>query len=159
MIKIRLTDIQSHIENEDYFSLRIVYDSSIEGIRHIGFYNADDDLLEIAVNKNTNMLKRIQVTLCHHYSIIDNVFDVSGVTTINEDVCLELSDHNDCSCFNMKVYKNSAVLVLSNAITTKYVKCGQVLFGLDSEENISTLIVSELTKSDIEHIKNELLLQ
>lgn len=32
MIRIKLTNTESHIENEDYFSLRIVYDSSVGGV-------------------------------------------------------------------------------------------------------------------------------
>lgn len=156
MIRIKLTNTESHIENEDYFSLRIVYDSSVEGIRHIGFYYEDEDLLEISVNKESCMIKRIQVTLCHHYTIVDDLFDISSITPVNEEVKLELPDHNDCNYFNMAIYKNCVDIHLSDLKSSKYIRCGQTMFGLDQNDNIVSLIVTELTETDREHILSEL---
>lgn len=156
---ITLKNIPSHIEIEDYFSLRVVYDSSVEGICHIGFYNIDEDLLEISVNKDTGILKKIQVTICHNYKIIDTDLDISNIIPDSSDLKFELPDHNECTAFMMEIYNDSAYIKLYQDPASRYIKCGQVLFGLSDANNIVSLIVTGLTETERTHITNELSLQ
>ncbi len=159
-IELILTNKSSHIENEDYFPLRVIYEASSENIQHIGFYYGDEDLLELCVAKDTGMLQRLQMTLCHHYSVIDNDYDIEGVVTTVEDIILELPDHNECGVFDMHIYNNCAVITLSEEIPAKLVKCGQVVFGINEDQNsILSIIVTGLAKETIDHITNELSLQ
>lgn len=158
-IKLKLTNIASQIENEDFFSLRVTYNSSSENIQHIGFYNGNEDLLELIVDKDSGLLQRIQLTLCNHYSFDDTPLDTGSFELNDEEVYLELLDHIECGSFNMNVYNNCAAIKLSDITPLKYVKCGQVVFGLDDSKNILSIIVTELTIDNINHIRNELLLQ
>lgn len=158
-ITLILTAKSSCIENEDYFSLRVVFDSSSESIQHIGFYNGTEDLLELSVSKDTGLLQKLQMTICHHYSIDNVSLDIGNIDTTNEEISLELPDHNECESFFMHVYNNCAVITLSDNTPTKRVKCGQVVFCLDDAQNILSIVITGLIQDDIDHIKNELLLQ
>ena len=159
IIKIKLTNNSSHIENEDYFSLRVVYESSTENIQHIGFYNSEEDLLELAVDKDSCLLQKLQMIICHHYSINDFPFDINSIDIKDEEIELKLQDHNECQSFYMHVYSNCAVITLSDTKASKHIKCGQILFGLNDADKIHSIIVTGLTKEDINHVKNELSLQ
>ncbi len=158
-VNLKLTNKSSYIKNEDFFSLRVVYESSSENIQHIGFYNGDEDLLELSVDKDSGLLQKLQITICHHFSIDDSPFDIGKINTTDEEISLELPDHNECNTFYMHVFNNCAVISLSDNKPTKHVLCGQVLFGIDDANNILSIIVTDLTTDDINHIKNELSLQ
>ena len=158
-IKVVLSNNGSHIKNEDYFPLSILYDTMTEEVRHAGFYKDDDDLLEIAVAKDSGEIKTIQITICHHYSVMDSCFDYSDIELAEDDVCFQLPDHIECPGFNMIIYKNSIVIKLANITPVKHIKCGQVLFGIDDANNIGLLVVTSMTESDIDHTINELSLQ
>ena len=158
-IKVVLSNIDSHIKDEDYFPLSVSYDTIAEEVRHVGFYKNDDDLLELTVAKDSGRLITILLTICHHYSIEDSCFDYSSILPSNDDVTILLPDHNECDTFNMIVYTNCVVIHISVIKPSKYVKCGQVLFGIDSSNQICSLIVTEITETNINHIINELSLQ
>lgn len=158
-IKFILTNKSSNIDNEDYFPLRVVYESSSENLQHIGFYNGDEDLLELSVDKDTKSLQKLQITICHHYLIDDTSFSIESLNTTDEDILFELPDHNECESFYMHVYSNCAVISLSDNKPTNYVMCGQVLFGVNDTHKILSIIVTGLTENDINHIRDELSLQ
>lgn len=158
-VLISLKNIPSHIEIEDYFSLRVVYDSSVEGIRFIGFYNNDEDLLEISVNKDTGSLKKIQITICHTYQIINSNLDINSIIPNFSDLELIMPDHNECPAFMLEIYKDCASINLSQTPPSRYAKCGQAFFGIDNANNIVSIIVTQLTEADRSHIIEELSMQ
>ena len=155
-ILIRLTDLPSHIENEVYFPLRVVYNTATYDVRHAGFYKGSTDLLELAIAGDPGVIKYILLTICHHYSISDSCFDYSSIVPSDDEVILRLTDHNKCSVFHMDVYNNCAVIRLTKTGPSRYIKCGQVLFGIDGTNNICLLIVTDLTDDNIRHTVNEL---
>ena len=155
-ILIKLTNISSHIENEEFFSLRVVFDHDANHVRYAGFYYGCDDLLELAVDRDSGMLRSILLTICNHYSIFDSCFDYGNIVPSDEEVIIRLTDHNECSVFNMDVFNNSAVIKVSETVPSKYVKCGQVLFGIDDNSNICIFIVTELNDDNVRHIAYEL---
>lgn len=158
-IKVKLNNSNSHIEHEDYFPLRVVYDVKTNEIHHVGFYNEDEDLLELAVANNSGALKHLQVSICHHYSTVDACFDYNNLNTIGEDLVIQLSDHNNCNVFDMTIYNNCIDIKLSNNEATHFVKSGQVLFGLNNSNSISRVVVTDVSKADVDHVINELSFQ
>lgn len=55
--------VLSHIEDEEYFPIRVAYDPSIESIRLVGFYYEDTDLLEFTVDRETGAVKKMQIVV------------------------------------------------------------------------------------------------
>ena len=155
-ITVKFNNTISHIEHEEYFPLRVVYDVITSEIHHIGFYYGDEDLLELAVVKDTGILKHMQVSICHHYSTVDSCFDYANLITTDEEVIIQLPDHNECDVFNMTIYNNCIDIKISNNDATHFAKSGQLLFGLDNTDSISRIVVTEVSKTDAEYVINEL---
>ena len=158
-IKILLSDSTSHIENEEYFPLRVMFEPKTDDIRHAGFYYGDEDLLELASAGDSDVLKLMQLTICHHYSILESGYDYNSIDISDENLSLELPDHTECDTFMVSIYDNCIVIKLSSEEPTKFCKSGQLLFGIIDSGCIESIIVTEMTAENIEHTLNELSLQ
>ena len=151
-----LNDTQSsYTEREDYFSLRVVYDPSIGNNRFIGFYYHDTDLLEFTVNRQTDLVKEMQIVISNHYEVINENRPIPMASGAGS-ICLSHPQHNDCDTFAMKIYNNCFEIIISSKPTEKYFSMGQILFGFDNEENLVSLIVTDVSEADINHAITEL---
>ena len=159
MNSIILSDSASRFENEEYFPIRVVFDSSVEGIKHAGFYNGDEDLLEIAYDKETGKLKTIQIVICHNYSIIDSDYSLPVSCLGSDGDAIAVVDHFECPCFGMQIYNDCIVVTVSDHMISQYIRCGQVLFGIDEDKRIVSVIVSCLSKANVAHCIEELGMQ
>lgn len=147
--------MHSQIECEAYFPLRVVYDPSSEQSHFVGFYFKDTDLLEFTVNKTDGLLKKMQIVLCGHYSRLSGPYIVPNAA--NEScVYLNHPQHNDCRHFFMKIYTNCIQIELSDISASEYHKCGQVLFGVDQEQHLVSVIVTQMSPAEIAHTVQEL---
>ena len=146
--------VLSHIENEEYFPLRVVYDSSIDSIRFIGFYYNDTDLLEFTVDRETGFVRKMQIVVCSHFQFEDAEYFPEDVG--ESKVYLDYAQHNDCSIFKLTVFKNAVQVVVSDKTASTFSRCGQVTYGMSSSGELISVLVSEMTTEDIDHTKAEL---
>ena len=146
--------ILSHIENEDYFPLRVVYDPSIESIRFVGFYYGNTDLLEFTVDRETGLIKEMQIVVCSHFQFVDDEFltDDASESVIH----FNYAQHNDCNVFNLTVFRNAIQIIVSNQTASVFSRCGQVTYGISSSGELVSVIVSNMSVEDIAHTKAEL---
>ena len=149
------SEISSHIVNEDYFAIKVVYDSSIELTKYIGFYYGDTDFLEFAIDRNSHIIKKFQLVVCNHFEIID---DDLSTAPIYESGCISINlpQHNDCNAFIVYVYRNAVDILLSRSPVNRIIRCGQVLFGLTNNYELVNITVLEMSASEISHTKEEL---
>ena len=146
--------ILSHIENEDYFPLRVVYDPSIESIRFIGFYYNDTDLLEFTVDRETGTVKEMQIVVCSHFQFVDDEFLTEDAS--ESVIHLDYAQHNDCDVFNLTVFRNAVQIIVSTQTTSIFTRCGQVTYGISSSGELVSVIVANMSVEDIAHTKTEL---
>ena len=149
------TNLIPHIVIEDYFALKVVYDSSVESTKYVGFYFGDTDLLEFSIDREFNTIKRFQLVLCNHFEIMGMELQS---TNISEDGCISigLPQHNECDSFNVRVYRNAVEILLSNKAVHRIIKSGQVLFCLSSDNELVNVTISEMTEYEIKHTIEEL---
>lgn len=145
----------SHVECEDYFPVCVVYDSSAEESRFIGFYFENSDLLEFIVNRESGLLKKMQVVVCDHYEIFEEPLQIP-TTSVDSLIHLSFPPHNECDYFVMRIFTNCIQIKLSKDSAIEYRKCGQVLFGLDQNQNLVSVIIEQMTAAEIEHAVQEL---
>lgn len=144
----------SHIEDEEYFPLRVVYDSSIESIRFVGFYYKDTDLLEFTVDRATGSVRKMQIVVCGHFQFEDDEYPPEDAD--ESKVYLDYPQHNDCSIFRLTVFKNAVQVVISDKTASVFSKCGQVTYGMSSSGELISVLVSDMSAKDIAHTKAEL---
>lgn len=146
--------VLSHIEDEEYFPLRVVYDPSIESIRFVGFYYEDTDLLEFTVDRETGAVKEMQIVVCSHFHFVDDEY----VPEEADDAALyfKYAQHTDCSAFRLTVFKNAVQVIVSEKNASVFSKCGQVIYGISSSGELVSVLVANMSSENIAHTRSEL---
>ena len=150
-----MISISSHFEKEGYLPIKIVFDSSYENIRHIGFYYEDTDLAEFTVDRTNGMVKKFVLVQCTNYSFSNHSMEIpkiekTGALTLNYD------SKFDCKSFSATVFSDGVIIELSDMKADSFCKCGQLILGFDSRKRILSIYITELSKDEIEHIIFEL---
>ena len=146
--------ILSHIEDEEYFPLRVVYTPSIETIRFVGFYYGDTDLLEFTVDKATGAVRKMQIVVCSHFHFADDEY----LPEEADDAVLYLkyAQHTDCNTFQLTVFKNAVQVIVSEKPASVFSKCGQIIYGISSSGELVSVLVTNMSVENIAHTKAEL---
>lgn len=146
--------MKSYIECEEYFPLRVIYDKSTGNTDFIGYYYSDSGLLEFDVNRENNHIKQMQIVNCDKYSFVNA--DGPFHDDFEEGaLCIPLPSHNDCDIFYVTVYRDSIEISISNEMAAKYFKSGQVIFGISSKGSLVSVLVTNMSDTEVEHAKNE----
>ena len=150
-----LISVSSHFEKEEYLPIKIVFDSSYENIRHIGFYYEDTDLAEFTVDRTNGLVKKFVLVQCTNYTFSNHSMEIpkiekTGALTFNYD------SKFDCKSFSATVFSDGVMIELSDMKADSFCKCGQLILGFDSRKRILSIYITELSKDEIEHIIFEL---
>ena len=144
----------SHIEDEEYFPLRVVYDPSIESIRYVGFYFGDTDLLEFTVDRKTGLVRKMQIVVCSHFQFVDEEY--LPEETADAVLYFNYAKHTDCSTFRLTIFNNSVQVIISDINASVFYRCGQVIYGLSSTGELISVLVTDMSAEDIAHTQSEL---
>ncbi|MCF0106941.1 MAG: hypothetical protein HUJ53_09275 [Holdemanella sp.] len=145
----------SHIECEEYFPLRVVFDSVIGNNRFVGFYHGTENLLEFAVDRESGIVKKMQIVNCKNYEIFDREYSILTVEK-NGSIAISYPQHNDCEIFELQVYTNCVLLKLSSKSVSNCYAVGQVEFGIDCYGQLATILIADCDEQTISHIIYEL---
>lgn len=146
---------QSHIVNEEYFPFKLIYDSSIENSKFVGFYHSDTDLLEFTIDKKSNAVKKIQLVICSSYEIVNEAIQIPNCTA-GHTAYIDLPQRNECTFFNVKVYNNGLRIDLNDCVSQSFYQCGNAVYGLSEDSTLCTIWFCGLSESNTAHIKFEL---
>ena len=146
--------ILSHIEDEEYFPLRVVYDPSIESIRFVGFYYEDTDLLEFTVDRETGLVRQLQIVVCSHFQFVDKEYLPENAD--DAVIYLNYAQHIDCDIFSLTVFKNAVQVIISNKTASVFSRCGQVVYGMSSSGELVSVLVANMSSENIAHTQSEL---
>ena len=144
-----------HVENEDYFALRVVNDPSVEFTKYVEFCFGDTDLLEFSLDRETNIIKKILLVICNHFEVLDEDYHQSTETE-SGCISINLPQHNECDVFNVRVYRNAVDIIISNLPVHRTVKSGRVLFGLSVDNGLVCITVADMTEKEVSHTIEEL---
>ena len=139
---------------EEYFPVIVEFDSEELNNRFIEFDFQDTDMLELAVNPHTKLLKRVTLTLCNHYrflseSLIIPDYDEGMMAIIGPD-------STECPCFLANIYTDGVKIDLSEARATKYYKVGNIVFAFSDDDVLASVYIIGLSNEEVIHIKTEL---
>ena len=145
--------IPSRFISEVYFPAIVELSSEELNNRFIVFHFEDTDLMELTVHRDTNELKRLSLTLCKHYEIVDEELSVpsceEGTFFIDE------SDSSKCSFFLSKVFLDGLQIIISDSPTDHFFKTGQLFFGLSADDELTNILITDLSPQEVDHIKTE----
>lgn len=148
------TSMKSHIIRDPYLPFALEFGEEIDDYRHMGFYMGDTSLLELGTNYYTKEVGKLVLILSENHSDID--------TALLPPECeegrlfYEMPRHVECSRFETVIYENGIDYLLSATEPVEYFRCAQVVFGFDSEKNITRIIVCDVDPEDIKHLRDSL---
>ena len=149
------TTITSSTIIEDYFPIIIEYDKEELNNKFIEFNYQDTDMLEISVNPKTNLLKRLSLSLCNHYSIEDAM--LSAPASDEGSLSIEGPASTECDKFLVKVFNDGIQIDLSSKEVVHNYKCGQVIYSISADNTLTAVYIPSLAENELAHAKRELL--
>lgn len=140
---------------EDYFPATIEFSEEELNNHFIEFRYGDSDLFEFYVDRKSHILKRVCLTLCNHYSIKDTPLFIpiyeKGMLYIDGPASTE------CSTFETIVHTDGIEIITSLSKPSHCIKCGQLIIALSETNELTAVLITDLSETDIFHVKSELM--
>ena len=145
---------QSKFITEDYFPAVVEFSSEELNNHFLEFNFKDTDMFELSVNPKNHALKRFTLTLCNHYEIMETALDYP----ICEEgsLYIEGPESTECKSFLLQVYSNAAQIKLSDTPVNKNIKSGNLIFSLAKDNELVSVVISDLSETELSHIRREL---
>ncbi len=148
-------NLDMHVENEDFFALKVVSDPSVESAKYVEFCFGDTDLLEFSLDRETGIVKKILLVLCSHFEILDEILHPASVSEIG-CISIDLPERNECGAFNVRVYRDAVGIIISSLPVQRMVSSGRVFFGLSADNDLVSVTVAGMTEKEVSHTAEEL---
>ena len=149
--RIEKQTIDTVVTNDPYLVLEINFGDEADTYRHMGFYYGDTNLLEIGTDFHSKRIGRMVLVDCEEH------FEKSGKLTkpsCPEGVLYyEMPRKIECDIFRMDLFDDGVKFRLSPSDAVEHIKCGCVYFGFGSADEIVEIIVAELSREDMTHIR------
>lgn len=144
----------SYFKAEDYFPATVIFSEEELNNCFIKFSLRPTDILELCVHPESYALKSLVLTLCNHFA----VYKQSLVIPECQEGCIYISGpkRTECTKFMANVFTDGLRIDLSDKPAVRHLKCGQLIFAIDSANNLVALYIVDLTESDIKHVISEL---
>lgn len=145
-----------HIKLEEYIPLKIVFSKDEEVTEYISYSKNKTSFLEIVIGTKSRQIKKIILLLCKEFSETMNELVVESY----EEEKINFNGNNiECNIFETILYCNGARIIVSDKISTRYVKMDKVYLGLSDIGNITEICVCDMSDYELKHLKTELELQ
>ncbi len=151
----RTTKTSSKFVSETYFPAIVEFSSEELNNLFLEFNNGSTDMLELSVHPSTHILKRITLTLCNHFEIINKKISIPAA--IEGVFHIDGPDSTECDYFQTKVYSNGIEILLSNKKGKNYLQSGNVIMSLSEDDTLISIYIINLSPEQVEHVKDELL--
>ena len=156
MITINETHtVKTFFKKEEYFPIKVCVNNYIDNIKYIQYEKDEYNMLELTLNRTTNEFYRLQLVIGNTFNIVDEVLTsvnnyVEGIAVFNTPEVTKTSR------FDLLIYSDGVEIVLSNDSVYTWFKTGSVLFGLNSENNLSLIRITDIADDERQHIIDEL---
>lgn len=145
---------QSKFIAEDYFPAIVEFSLEELNNHFLEFNFKDTDMFELSVHPKTHAIKRFTLTLCNHYEMMETALDYP--TCEEGSLFIEGPDSTECNTFLLQVYNNGMQIKLSDSPVNKNIKSGHLIFSLSENDELVSVIISDLSEVELSHIKREL---
>ncbi len=140
---------------EDYFPIIVSANDYIDNISYIEYSCDNNSLLEFTVNKTCKQFYRVKLILCKKFVKQDESMTLPVAYT-EGTVLMDVPEKNVPETLTTTVYLDGVEIHLSDKDTKQYYKNGDIFFGIDANGELCNVMVSGLSKTDVEHVLKEL---
>ena len=140
---------------EDYFPIIIEFSNEELNNLFLEFNYKDSDMFELSVDAQTFDLKRFTLTLCNHYVLKEDY--VLTIPKYQEGLLhITGPTSTECTHFEVIVYRDGVEIKTSSIDASHYLKYGQLIFALTESDDIASILITDLTEDNINHVITEL---
>lgn len=151
---IKGTSINSTFIQEEFFPAIVEFSSEELNNQFLEFNYKDTDMFELSVTPTSKELKRFTLTLCNHFSVLDEYLSLPDYESGN--LIISGPNKTECTTFSVIIFNDGLQITTSNECATIHLKCGQLIFGLTTLGEVTTVYICDLDSAEIEHVKKEL---
>lgn len=145
----------SRIENEEYFPLKLVFEQERRSLSYFVLCHGSYDLLELACEEATGILRRVTLVICSQYSVSDRCLPQIRCASDGR-IRIDGSLKEEVPTFSVTLFSDGIEILLSSERPSFYVRTGQLVLGLDELHSLLMLQVSGMSDADLLHTKDEL---
>ena len=149
--------VETVFMKEEYFPIKVCLNNYIDNIKYIQYEKDEYNMLEFTLNRATNEFYRLQLVIGNTFTVVDEV--LTPVNNFTEGIAVfKTPEVIKTSRLDVIVYSNGVEIVLSDSPASTWLKTGSVLFGLNSDNELSLIRIIDLTADERQHILDELTL-
>ena len=148
---------RTNIILEDYIPLKIILNKDDEAVDYLTFSKNNTSYIELTFGISSHTLKRVILLSSVEFEYSDSDLKIDDY--IEDNIYLSNNKKNESDVFKTIIYQNGAKIIISSEKVSRYIKIGDIFFGLSSDEDIVNICICEMSKTELNHLKNELELQ
>lgn len=142
-------------QEEEYIPIKVIVED-IDLLKHLGFYHENTDLVEFCVDYTSKKLCKLILPFSSNYCFLEASLNLPEAD--DGEIQLFFPSKTECETFDTLIYNNGVKIKLSKNQSITYIRTGQIYLGFSEKGNLSEILISNLTGSNISFIKNELTL-
>ena len=118
----------SRIENEEYFPLKLVFEQERRSLSYFVLCHGSYDLLELACEEATGILRRVTLVICSEYSVSDRCLPQIRCASDGR-IRIDGSLKEEVPTFSVTLFRDGIEILLSSERPSFYVRTGQLVLG------------------------------
>ena len=138
---------------EDFFAAIAAFGDELDYVKFVGLYH-EDDLVEIQLDPGAMTVSQVTLTNCHHF---DDCPEMMPVPDAEEGiVAVDMPKHVDCADLWVTVFDDGLTIRVVDKLTVRYVRTGDVLFGVSSDDDLTSILLTGMSTEEVAHARAEL---
>lgn len=152
-VKIHEGTVTTSYKIDDYFAAIAVLGKELDYVRFVGLYQGDD-LIELQLDPDSMTVSQITLTSCRHFDVFSGPMPVpaaeEGVLAVAMPKRAKYSD------LWMTVYDDGLLIRVVDKLSARYVRAGDVVFGVSCDEDLTSILLTNMTSEEVSHARAEL---
>ncbi len=151
-VKVVEQKTTSRFVADDYIPALVVIGDERDCVDFIGWYRGDTDLLELQVDPSSGAVCQVTLTLGAHSVFAGGALEVPEAQEGLLVPAWPREFLTDTMC--VSVYDDGVSIRLSAKLPARYVRSGDVIFGIAADEELTDILLVRLTAEQVAHTAN-----
>ena len=154
-MSVRIMDgrTASSYRTDDLFAAIAVLGEELDYVKFVGLYR-EDDLIELQLNPDTMAVSQVTITECKHF---DERSEAMPLPSSEEGIAvIDMPKRADCGNLWVTVYDDGLAISVVNKLPTRYVRMGDVVFGVSADDDLASILMTGLSLEEVSHARMEL---
>ena len=140
-------------KTEDFFAAIAILGKELDFVRFVTMYR-EDDVIELQLDPDVMAVSQVTLTNCRHF---DDRAEAMPIPDAEEGiVVVDMPKHVDCTDLWVTVFDDGLTIRVVDKLTVRYVRTGDVLFGVSSDDDLTSILLTNMSTEEVAHAHAEL---